>query len=203
MGRSIWKTGCFVHAPRYTNDRVCFVSNNLDLGECKTIMMNKNQRKEIVSGVQVTKQQDITLAASLDSSRPISKRPILARVASALAACCAGAISSVFEVGQNAATRVVDGRFTGQVEDKYLQERPALVLSYLGQDARESSVDHKYFETSQAFADAGSTVLHIDSQFNANRWEARPLDMPISHCRGDLSFAANDPGIVQDLQVLS
>ena len=82
--------------------------------------MNKTQRKEVVSGVHVTKQQDIALAASLDNSRPISKRPILAIVASALAACCAGAISSVIDVGQNAATTVVDGRSTGQAANLYL-----------------------------------------------------------------------------------
>ena len=126
----------------------------------------------------------------------------MAIVASALATCFAGVLGSIiFDIGKDAATTTVDDGFTRKMEDKYVKEHPTLVIGYLGQDAHEGSVESTYFETLQAFADAGSTVLHIDSQFNSNRWTECSLDMPITHCRGDLSFATNDPGILQDLQV--
>ena len=106
---AIGKMLCFVQAPRYTKDGVCFVSNSLSLGEFKTVTMTKSQRKGVVQGVKMTEKQDIALAATLDSSKPICRRPILAIVASSMATCFAGVLGSIiFDIGKDAATTTVD-----------------------------------------------------------------------------------------------
>ena len=86
----------------------------------------------------MTEKQDIALAATLDCSRPISRRPIMAIVASAMATCFAGVLGSIiFDIGKDADTTTVDKGFTRKLEDKYATEHPTIVISYLGQDAHE------------------------------------------------------------------
>ena len=50
-----------------------------------------------------------------------------------------------------------------------------------------------YFWLLEELNAAGADVLHIDSQFS-NRW-SQNFQIPVYHCRGNLSFATNNPDI--------
>ena len=71
--------------------------------------------------------------------------------------------------------------------------KPTLVVSFLGKD---NALDHKemtyYTDTLEQIADAGTTVLHIDTQWN-NRWKLSDHD--VFHTRGNLSFKCNTDGV--------
>ena len=70
-------------------------------------------------------------------------------------------------------------------------EEPSLVFSCLQLDDQidyDSMVE--YFSILEDVTVA-CDVLHIDTQFN-ERWRSK-LEIPMTHCQGNLSFATNNP----------
>lgn len=93
---------------------------------------------------------------------------------------------------------VVDLKWEKKLENLFIEHDPSLIISYLGDQEYSLQELADYYFLLDDTAATGCGVVHFDRQFTS-RWDPQ-FQMPVYHCRGNISFATNVASVAPDIQ---
>ena len=151
----------------------CFSAKELlELPDTKTTTMNRKQKNAFLEGIDTIALQEkakkVCLAATTLKPETKSLALVTPRIRSVIPTWL-GDAAVIVDVPDN-----IDARGISAMRNKFSATKPTFVLSCWGVDAHQDDADIRgYFEMLEEFVDAGSSILHIDNQWNSHWPKAR------------------------------
>jgi hypothetical protein len=163
----------------------------------KASAMSKRQRKVFESDVRSLEEQDNVVKDCLQEKPYPAQKKLMIIAENDISKQFTSDPRFCDSVVMNP-TGVASLKWRKRLEETFMEEKPSLVISYLGEVDHQFDDIAEYFFLLDDFAAAGCGILHFDRQFT-DRWNPR-FRTPVYHCRGNASFATNVEGIAPIVQ---